>query len=95
MKYNPEIANYILLWIGGIAAVQGLTEKVKGIWKNADQRLKKILNYGASIIICLLITGLFLYLNNSFSVKELILYAIPIWLTASGIYDAFHTPKTQ
>lgn len=93
--FKPEVFEMLLVWIGGVAAVQGLTEKVKGIWKNADQRLKKILNYGASIIICLLITGLFLYLNNSFSVKELILYAIPIWLTASGIYDAYHIPKTQ
>ena len=95
MKFDPAVINLFLIWIGGTAAVQGLTEKVKGIWKNADQRLKKILNYGASIMICLLITGLFLYLNNSFSVKELILYAIPIWLTASGIYDAYHMPKTQ
>lgn len=95
MKFNPEVMNLLLVWIGGVAAVQGLTEKVKGFWKNADHRLKKILNYGASVIVCLAVTGLFLLLNDSFSIKELFLYAIPIWLTASGIYDAMHTPKTQ
>ena len=95
MKFNPDVINLILIWIGGIAAVQGLTEKIKGLWKSADQRVKKILNYGASVIVCLIVTGLFLFLNDSFSVKELLLYAIPIWLTASGIYDAFHAPKTQ
>ncbi|HUM33643.1 MAG TPA: hypothetical protein PKX32_00120 [Candidatus Saccharicenans sp.] len=95
MKFNPTLINLLLIWIGGIAAVQGLTEKVKGLWKNVDQRLKKILNYGASVIVCLIVTGLFLFLNDSFSVKELFLYAVPIWLTASGIYDAYHVPKTQ
>lgn len=95
MKYNPEIANYILLWIGGIAAVQGLTEKVKSLWKRADERLRKILNYAASVIICLVVVAVFLFLNDSFSAKDVFLYSIPIWLAASGIYDAFHTPKTQ
>lgn len=95
MPFNPDLMNLILFWIGGIAAVQGLTEKIKGLWKNADPRLKKILNYTASVLVCLVIVALFLFLNDSFSVKSLFLYAIPIWLTASGIYDAYHIPKTQ
>lgn len=95
MKFNPEVISLILLWIGGVAAVQALTQKLKGLWKSADQRLKKVLNYSASIVICLIVSGLFLYLNDSFSLKALFLYAIPVWLTASGIYDAFRQPKTQ
>lgn len=95
MKYNPEIMNLLLLWIGGIAAVQGLTEKLKCIWKNADSRLRKVLNYLASILVCFLVCATFLALNNSFSLKALFLYVIPVWLTASGIYDATHFPKTQ
>lgn len=91
MKFDPNVTNLILVWIGGIAAVQGLTEKIKGFWKNADQRLKKILNYAASVIICLVITGMFLFLNDSLSIKELFLYAVPIWLTATGIYDAYRS----
>lgn len=95
MRYSPELTNLILTWLGGIAAVQGLTEKAKLLWKNADVRLRKILNYLASIIISILLCAVFLYLNDSFSFKALFLYAIPIWLAASGVYDAFHASKSQ
>ncbi len=91
MRFNPEITNLILLWIGGVAAVQALTEKLKGLWKDSDPRLKKILNYLASIIICLIVSGVFLFLNDIFSIRGLFLYAVPVWITASGIYDAYRS----
>lgn len=93
--YSPDISSLILVWIGGIAAVQGFTEKLKWLYRNADDRLKKVLNYLASILISLFVSGFFLYLTNSFSLKATVLYAVPIWLAASGIYDAYHIPKTQ
>lgn len=87
--YEKSLTDMILVWIGGIAAVQGLTEKLKALWKDADQRLSKILNYLASVVVAVAVSGLFLYLNGLFSVKALFLHAIPIWLMATGIYDAF------
>lgn len=93
MRYNPAVLEAIIFWIGGIAAVQGLTEQLKKLWKNADARLARVLNYVASVVMALAVPAVFLALNDMFSVKSLLLYAIPIWLMATGIYDAFHTPK--
>jgi uncharacterized membrane protein HdeD (DUF308 family) len=95
MKFNPHAIDLLLIWIGGIAAIQGFTEKLKWLYRKAEPRLKKILNYVASVIVSLVVTGVFLYLADTFSIKALILYAIPIWLAASGIYDALHVPKSQ
>ncbi len=95
MNYDPQLTNLILVWIGGAAAVQGLTEKLKWLYRNADSRLKKILNYITSVVVSLAVTGLFLFLTDVFSVKGMFLYALPVWLVASGIYDAIHVPKTQ
>lgn len=95
MNFNPDLTGIIVAWIGGIAAVQGLTEHVKSLWKNADPRLAKILNYAASILVSLTVVAVFLILTDGFSFRSLFLYAIPIWLTASGMYDAFHTQKTR
>lgn len=30
MTFNPEVMNLLLVWIGGVAAVQGLTDLVFG-----------------------------------------------------------------
>ncbi len=95
MNYDPQLSNLILVWIGGAAAVQGLTEKLKWLYRNADSRLKKILNYITSILVSLVVTGLFLFLTDMFSVKGMFLYALPVWLVASGIYDAIHAPKSK
>jgi len=95
MNYDPQLSNLILVWIGGVAAVQGLTEKLKWLYRNADSRLKKILNYISSILVSLVVTGAFLYLTDVFSVKAMILYTVPVWFVASGLYDAVHVPKSQ
>lgn len=95
MNFNPEVMNLILFWIGGVAAVQALTQKLKGLWKGAGPELRKVLNYSASISVSLIVCGLFLFLNDSFTLKKLFLYAIPVWMTASGIYDAYRQPKSQ
>ena len=93
--FDTNIQSLILVWIGSIAAVQGFTEKLKWLYRKADDRLKKILNYINSFVISLVVCALFLFLTNTFSVKGIFLYAIPIWLAASGIYDAFHVPKSR
>ena len=93
--FNPNVLTLILVWIGSIAAVQGFTEKLKWLYRKADDRLKKILNYINSFVVSLVVCALFLFLTNTFSVKGIFLYAIPIWLAASGIYDAFHIPKSR
>lgn len=91
--FDANIQSMILVWIGGIAAVQGFTEKLKWLYRKADDRLKKVLNYLSSILVSLFVSGFFLYLTNSFSLKATALYAVPIWLAASGIYDAFHVAQ--
>ena len=95
MPFNPDLMNLILFWIGGVAAVQSLTQKLKGLWKRADSELRKVLNYSASIAVSLIICGLFLFLNDSFTFKKLFLYAIPVWMTATGLYDAYRQPKSK
>lgn len=92
--FDANIQSLILVWIGGIAAVQGFTEKLKWLYRKADDRLKKILNYVVSFLVALFICGLFFFLTGTFSIKSTLLYAIPIWLAAGGIYDFSHLPKT-
>ena len=89
--FDTNIQSLILIWIGSIAAVQGFTEKLKWLYRKADDRVKKILNYINSFVVSLVVCALFLFLTNTFSVKGVFLYAIPIWLAASGIYDAYRS----
>ncbi len=88
--YNPDLQTLLLGWIGGIAAIQGFTEKLKWLYRNVDDRLKKVLNYVVSFMVSLVVCGVFLYLTGLFSIKGMFLYAIPMWLAASGIYDFSH-----
>ncbi|MDY0231881.1 MAG: hypothetical protein WDA47_03255 [Bacilli bacterium] len=92
-NFNPELQGLILAWIGGIPAIIGLTEWLKGLYKNADDRLKKILNYITSFVVSFGVCAAFLALTGQFRISLTILECIPIWLASSGIYDATHVPK--
>jgi len=93
VNYDPNLQTLILTWIGGIPAVLGIVEKLKWFYRNADSRLKKILNYINSAIVSFGVTALFLLLTGQFRISLTILECIPIWLASSGIYDATHVPK--
>lgn len=93
--FNPEVLTLMLGWIGGVAGIVGFTEKIKWFYRHADERLKKILNYITSIVVSLAISGLFLYLTDLWTIKQMILYAIPLWLASSGVYDSLHTKKQE
>lgn len=88
--FKPEIFEMLLVWVGGAAGVQALTELLKTLWKSADTRLKKILNFLAAIIVTVVLVAAFLWANDIFSLKALVLYGFPMWLIASKIYDIYH-----
>ena len=90
VNYDPNLQTLILTWIGGIPAVLGIVEKLKWFYRNADSRLKKILNYINSAIVSFGVTALFLLRTGQFRIGLAVLESIPIWLAASGIYDFTH-----
>ena len=94
-NFNPELQGLILAWIGGIPAIIGLTEWLKGLYKNADDRLKKILNYITSFVVSFGVCAAFLALTGQFRIKLILFEAIPLWLASSGSYDALHTKKEE
>ena len=93
--FKPEIFEMLLVWVGGAAGVQALTELLKTLWKSADTRLKKILNFLAAIIVTVVLVAAFLWANDIFSLKTLVLYGFPMWLIASKIYDIYHPSKVN
>lgn len=88
--FKPEIFEMLMVWVGGAAGVQALTELVKSLWKSADTRLKKILNFMSAIIITIILVAAFLWANDIFSMKAMVLYGFPMWLIAAKIYDIYH-----
>ncbi len=93
--FKPEIFELLLVWVGGAAGVQALTELLKTLWKNADTRLKKILNFLSAIIVTAGLVSAFLWANDIFSLKALVLYGFPMWLIAAKIYDIYHPKASQ
>jgi hypothetical protein len=93
--FKPEIFEMLLVWVGGAAGVQALTELLKTLWKNADTRVKKILNFLAAIIVTVALVSAFLWANDIFSLKALVLYGFPMWLIAAKIYDIYHPKVNQ
>ena len=93
--FKPEIFEMLLVWVGGAAGVQALTELLKTFWKSVDTRLKKILNFMSAIIITIILVVAFLWANDIFSLKALVLYGFPMWLIAAKIYDIYHPTKTN
>jgi len=93
--FKPEVFEMLLVWVGGAAGVQALTELLKTLWKSADTRLKKILNFLAAIIVTIVLVTAFLWANDIFSLKALVLYGFPMWLIAAKIYDIYHPKANQ
>ena len=93
--FKPEIFEMLLVWVGGAAGVQALTELLKTLWKSADTRLKKILNFLAAIIVTVVLVAAFLWANDIFSLKALVLYGFPMWLIAAKIYDIYHPSQSN
>lgn len=88
--FDPILFQNMVAWIGGIAAIRGLTTKLTNLFKNTHPGLKKIIGYSASTLVAAAITGLYLGLTGQLTVPAAALYGIPMWLTASGIYDQGH-----
>jgi hypothetical protein len=91
--FKKEIFDLLITWLGGVGLVQVITEYLKkpfGFVKD-----KKLLGYVLSVIVSFAVTGLFLYLTGNQVWPNLALYGIPLWVMASGIYDIYHTPKSQ
>jgi hypothetical protein len=91
--FENGLYNSMLAWIGGVGLVQVIVEYLKRLFGCVKD--KKLLGYALSIIVSFLVTVLYLYLIGSKIYPEFILYGIPLWVTSSGIYDIYHTPKSQ
>lgn len=101
MNYDPILMQNIMAWIGGVAAVNGLTAKVKALvcWliekkkPIQDKRVVSLIGYGSSMCISFATPALYLWLTDQWGIKLAILMGISIWMTASGLYDQFHTKE--
>ena len=91
--FKQEIFNSLIAWLGGVGLVQVITEYLKKPFGFIGD--KKLLGYVLSVIVSFAVTGVYLYLTENRIWPDLVLYGIPLWVMASGIYDIYHTPKTQ
>lgn len=94
-NYDPNLMMNIMAWIGGVAAVTGLTAKVKDALCALIKtpQLKALVGYIASGAVSFAVPAVYLWLTDQFAIKLVALMAISMWMTASGIYDQYHTPK--
>lgn len=91
--FKQEIFNSLIAWLGGVGLVQVITEYLKKPFSFVKD--KKLLGYVLSVIVSFAVTGVYLVLTENRIWPDLVLYGIPLWAMASGIYDIYHTPKTQ
>jgi hypothetical protein len=91
--FKQEIFNSLIAWIGGVGLVQVITEYLKKPFRFIND--KKLLGYVLSVIVSFAVTGLYLCLTENQIWPDLVLYGIPLWVMASGLYDIYHTPKSQ
>jgi hypothetical protein len=89
--FDPILFQNMIAWIGGISVVRGITTKITNLFKKAHPGLKKVIGYAASILVSTTVTLLYLGLTGQLTVGLFGLYGLPMWLTASGIYDQVHT----
>lgn len=94
-NYDPILMQNIIAWIGGVAAVNGLTSKVKNALCALAKtpQLKAVIGYVSSILVALAIPSTYLWLTNQWGFKLAVLMSISIWMTASGLYDQFRTKE--
>jgi hypothetical protein len=94
-NYDPILIQNIMAWVGGIAAVAGLTSKVKNALCAIIKmpQLKTIIGYVSSGLVAFAVPSLYLWLTDQWGFKLAILMGISIWMAASGIYDQYHTKE--
>ncbi len=94
-NFDPGLSQNIMAWIGGVAAIAGLTAKVKtALEKMKFLRLNAtVVGYLSSFAVSMAVPSVYLWLTSQFTVKLALLMGISMWMTASGIYDQFHTSQ--
>jgi len=93
--YDPIVTQSILAGVFGIISVVALTTWIKSliIKDTMTDLLKKVLSYVTSAVVSLVMTGAYLLLvSQTFTISNLLMYAVAVWFYASGLYDTFH-PK--
>jgi len=91
--FKPEIYNSLIAWIGSVGLIQVITEYLKKLFKFVKDQ--KLLGYILSIVVSFITAGVYLSITGNRIWPDLVLYGIPLWVMASGIYDIYHTPKSQ
>lgn len=86
--FDPGLTNTILVWLGGQAAVRALTSHIVKALDKLNCQLHTLWGYLVSVSLSVIITATFLWATDQFSGKSLVLYAVAVWVTASGIYDS-------